>query len=190
MSGDIDIDGHAFPVDLTHFAFPWDHDHVQPEELAKLSRFPSLQSASLTDTDLDDAGLAQLSKATGLRHLCLQGTRVTNAGLRMLEGLPRLQSLRLKDNPQLTAEGIGTVRFSSLEELQIHETGIRLGEGLAGLLSSLRDVILDRESASYGTLRRVSLRHPHCRFLVKGRGTMANGTFDGRIWSSDPVTDR
>lgn len=111
------------------------------QEYYTLSNYPSLQTLSLSECAFDRTDfLASLSNLTNLRlemlkfgHFDLAGVSglvnlqklelegmVTDANLRSLEGLPRVQSLRLR-SPQMTDEGMRSV--AKLQELVSLELG-------------------------------------------------------------------
>jgi hypothetical protein len=115
------------------------------DELSKLPLLSQLESASFNGSGLNDRGLAHVVQASTIVNLCLQQTTVSNTGIVSLARLGRLQSLRLKENVQLTNECIPHIlRLHGLIDLQIHETSID-EHGLRRLvpLCNLRDIILN-----------------------------------------------
>lgn len=140
-----------------------------------------LRSASFCDLPIDDEGLAELVAAASIERLVLQNTRLSNDGLRHLARLPALTDLRLKDNPQLDDACVRHLgALPRLTALQVHETSITAA-GLVGLapLAELRDLCVDEETGSSAALRDLSIRLPGCEILIKGRGILRAGCFDG-----------
>lgn len=66
-------------------------------DLTGFQYFPKLKELSLSETPVDDAGLASASRLTELTTLNLTGTKVTDAGLSYLQPLKKLTHLRLTE---------------------------------------------------------------------------------------------
>jgi hypothetical protein len=152
-------------------------------ELAKLRAFTSLKSASFCGSGLDDDGLRYVSYVQTIENLDLQDTRISNEGLSVLERLPNLKYLRLKENAQLSNECIPhLLKLKQLVDLQIHETSIdQDGVNQLVVMDTLRDICLDvwKDNYSFDKLLVLSIRMPRCRILAKGRGEFLQGDFSG-----------
>ncbi len=177
------VNGQAFDRSISHFSF--DSLHIgRMEELAKLSGFASLRSASFCDTNLNDDGLRHLANATTIENLNLQYTQISNQGLAFLAGMPRLTDLRLKGNDQLTSDCIvHLLKLGNLENLQIHETSIdQSGLDRLAPMAQLRDLCIDEwnEHLSFESLQALSRQMPLCLILVKGKGQFCDGVFSGK----------
>jgi hypothetical protein len=177
------IDGQLFDPSSTHFAFPLYHRIGDMRELAKLRQFTNLTSANFCGSGLDDRGLHVVAGVTTIAHLNLQDTCITNQGLRVLAHLPRLTSLRLKENAQISNACLPyLLTLTQLEDLQIHETAINQ-DGLDQLtvMASLRDICISvyRGNYSFDRLLALSTRMPQCAILAKGHGTFLQGVFSG-----------
>jgi hypothetical protein len=176
------INGQAFDSSIKHFHL--NSDLSDMDELKKLSDFECLVSANFAGTNLNDIGLNHVSDVADIEGLNLQWTKISDRGVGSLAALPRLVSLRLKDNDQLTNECIAHLcKLSNLNELQIHGTSIN-HDGLQALpqLKNLRDLCIESEncSNSFEIANALSLRMPRCRILVKGQGEFFNGRFIGK----------
>ena len=182
MGSVVRINGETLDPSIRHFSSSF-RDIADMEELRQLQLFPELTSADFTATNLDDVGLVHVSRVATLANLCLQETRVSNDGLACLVNLPRLQHLRLKDNPQLTNACVRTlVRLPGLTDLGIHETSIdEAGLRELVVLDRLEDVCIQvwEGNYSFDGLLEISSKMPGCRILAKGQGEFLAGKFDG-----------
>lgn len=179
----ISIDGQLFDPSSEHFSFAPYHRIGDMRELAKLRGFANLRSASFYDTGLNDEGLRYVSDVPTIENLNLQDTRISNEGLGVLERLPQLLYLRLKENEQLSNECIPhLLKLRQLVDLQIHETSIdQCGLNQFAVMGSLEDICLDvwGNNYSFEGLLGLSTRMPRCRILAKGRGEFWQGEFSG-----------
>jgi hypothetical protein len=179
----ISIDGQLFDPSSEHFSFDWHHMIGDIKELAKLRVFTNLKSASFFGSGLDDVGLRYVSDIPTIENLDLQNTMISNEGLSVLERLPDLKYLRLKENAQLSNECIPhLLKLKQLVNLQIHETSIdQYGVNQLVVVDTLRDVCLDvwKDNYSFDELLDLSIRMPRCRLLAKGRGEFFQGEFCG-----------
>jgi hypothetical protein len=179
----ITIDGQPFNPSSEFFTFDGDHQIGDMRELAKLREFTNLKSASFWATGLDDVGLRFVSDVPTIENLNLQDTRISNEGLSVLERLPGLKYLRLKENRQLSNACIPhLLKLKQLVDLQIHETSIGQ-DGLSQLvvMDNLVDICLDvwKDNYSFDALLDLSFRMPRCTILAKGRGEFFQGEFRG-----------
>ncbi len=176
------LNGKSFDRTMTHFGL--DADLGDMDELKKLAEFNNLISASFAGTNLDDIGLDHVCKVTSIEDLNLQWTDISDEGLRSLAKLPRLATLRLKENDQLTNACTPHLRkLANLTDLQIHGTSIDQ-RGLQELicLKNLRDLCIEPENCGnvFEAANALSLLMPACTILVKGRGQFHNGMFTGK----------
>jgi len=179
----ISIDGQKFDPSSEHFSFDLYHQIGDMRELAKLRAFANLKSANFCGSGLDDVGLRYVSDVPTIENLDLQDTRVSDDGLCVLERLPNLKYLRLKENAQLSNACIPyLLKLKQLADLQIHETAIDQ-RGLNQLvgMDALRDICLDvwKNNYSFDDLSDLSRRMPECTILAKGRGEFFQGGFTG-----------
>jgi Leucine-rich repeat (LRR) protein len=82
---------------------PW---QITDAGLAHLAGLNQLQWLNLDRTQITDGGLAGIAGLTQLQSLNLDRTQITDAGLAHLAGLTQLRDLRLRNNPQVTDEGV------------------------------------------------------------------------------------
>ena len=79
--------------------------------LAHLSGLSRLQVLDLSNTPIEDEGLAHLKGLTGLQVLYLYNTRISDAGLTHLNGLTGLRELYLDNhNIEISREGVDKLR--------------------------------------------------------------------------------
>jgi hypothetical protein len=179
----ISIDGQLFDPSSEHFSFGGYHTIADMQELAKLCAFTNLKSASFFGTGLDDVGLGYVTDVPTIENLDLQYTLISNDGLSVLERLPNLRYLRLKENPQLSNECIPhLLKLKQLIDLSIHETSIdQFGVNQLVVMDTLEDICLDvwKDNYSFDELLDLSIRMPRCRILAKGRGEFFRGEFTG-----------
>jgi hypothetical protein len=101
----------------------------------------------------------------------------------VLERLPDLKHLRLKENPQLSNDCIRhLLKLKRLVDLQIHETSIdQDGVNQLAVLGALEDLCLDvwKDNYSFERLLDLSARMPRCTILAKGSGEFFRGEFRG-----------
>ena len=183
MTSTIQIDNQPFDPTIELFSFPLHHVIETMDELAKLRLLGRLKSAGFRGTQLDDRGLAYVAGVSTIDHLDLQETKISNHGIAVLARLPRLNYLRLKDNPQLTNDSIPhLLKLEDLIELQVHETSINQdGVNQLDTLHNLRNLCVDVSDGNYSfpALLELSARMPRCTILAKGRGEFCGGQFDG-----------
>lgn len=186
----LDIDGDCVDPYAVHFKFcGWNHIW-RMDDLRKLALLPNLRSASFCGTNLDDVGLEHVSHAATLEILDLQDTKISNCGLAHLARLPRLRSLRLNRNRQLTNQCVPhLLRLTSLTDLQIHETAIDQC-GLANFegMTSLRNICVDVRDNKYtfDGLLTLSARMTECTIRANGRGEFSQGQFHGQWGMTEP----
>jgi hypothetical protein len=182
------IDGQPFDPSSEHFSFDCYHQVGDMRELGKLRAFTKLKSASFYGSGLNDVGLRYVSDVPTIENLELQNTRISNEGLSVLERMPNLKYLRLKENAQLSNECIPhLLKLKHLVDLQIHETSIdQYGVNQLVVLDTLRDICLDvwKGNYSFDELLDLSIRMPRCRILAKGRGEFVQGEFGG-TWADE-----
>jgi hypothetical protein len=178
------IDGELFDPSCGHFSFSVFHKISDMTELTKLRAFTNLKSASFFASGLDDVGLRYVADVPTIENLNLQDTRISNEGLSVLERLPYLKYLRLKENAQLSNECIPhLLKLKQLVDLQIHETSIdQYGVEQLVAMGNLTDICLDvwKDNFSFDKLLDLSNRMPQCRILAKGRGEFYQGEFRGK----------
>ena len=104
------------------------------ESLKIVAAFPTIETLDLGNASITDAGLVVLENLPNLVHLDLSGTQVTDAGVKFLEGhlqlkglglsrteitdvalesvqkLPKVEWLALDDCPNITDQGIQSLR--------------------------------------------------------------------------------
>jgi hypothetical protein len=101
----------------------------------------SLQTLSLTNTSVGDAGLARLKALPALERLNLSGnTRVTNAGLKALADFPtlvdfRLQSRLVTDDGLVAFKACKKLRYLSLQNAPVTKAGLAHLSGMKRLLT-------------------------------------------------------
>jgi hypothetical protein len=177
------VDGQAFDESSEHFSFDYWHKISDMKELAKLRAFTNLKAASFSGSNLDDVGLTYVSDVATIENLNLQDTKISNEGLRVLERLPNLKYLRLKENMQLSNECIPhLLKLKQLIDLGIHETSIdQYGLKQLAVMDTLTDICVDvwKDNYSFDMLLDLSARMPGCRILAKGRGEFFQGEFEG-----------
>jgi len=101
-----------------------DDTHVTDAALDTIVKFPNLQSLSLNNTRVSDAGLAKLVGHKKLLQLRLNGTDITDAGLELLKELPNLSSLEMSDT-NLTGDGLQHLAgLGKLSHLHLKNTKI------------------------------------------------------------------
>ncbi|UOD29443.1 hypothetical protein INH39_29240 [Massilia violaceinigra] len=180
----INIDGAWFDRSIRHFTFAGSRDIARMAELGKLCELSHLRSACFSGSNLDDAGLAHLAKAKSIEDLNLQWTEISDQGLAHLATLPRLTSLRLKENDQLTNDCIvHLLKLNNLVDLQIHGTSIdQSGLDRLAPMTQLAHICitLDGDNFSRLALLALSRRMPWCSILVKGNGEFCDGGFEGK----------
>jgi hypothetical protein len=76
-----------------------------PDGFKHLAAASNLRVINLTESNIDDAGLALLARLTKLGHLSLDRTRISNAGLKHLAKLPNLRELSVS-NTAVTDAGL------------------------------------------------------------------------------------
>jgi hypothetical protein len=101
---------------------------ISDEDMELVKAFPRLESLSLMDGGITDAGLAPLAEMTQLRYLDIYRARITDEGLRHLGGLSRLERLTLSDVPITDAglaplERLPRLRWLSLSGTQVTDAG-------------------------------------------------------------------
>lgn len=185
MENSIKIGNHYYDINSTHFILEWGESLSNFDELSYLNQFPNLTSATFTNTNLNDEGLAIVCSCSKIKYLDLQDTEITNNGIQYLQNL-NLEYLRLKDNLQLTDECVPyLIELDYLEDLQIQETSIT-ENGLKKLmalqyLQKLTIHVWDNNYTFEGLLQ-ISRELPEdCELLAKGNGSFYNGEFEG-IW--------
>ncbi|GAA5096492.1 hypothetical protein GCM10023210_30310 [Chryseobacterium ginsengisoli] len=184
MENSIKIGNHHYDVNSDHFLLKWEESLSNFKELSYLKRFPNLISASFTNSNLNDEGLAHVSNCSKIENLNLQDTEITNDGIKYLKNLKFLQYLRLKGNSQLTDECIShLLELENLLNLQIQETSIT-EDGLKKLtaLKYMENITIQVQSNNYTFegLLKISSKLPDCEILAKGDGTFCNGEFEGK----------
>jgi hypothetical protein len=180
----ISIDGQLFDSSSEYISFDFYHQIGDMRELTKLRGFTNLKSANFCGSGLDDVGLRYVSDVPTIENLDLQDTRITNEGLSVLERLPNLKVLRLKENEQLSNECIPhLLKLKQLMNLQIHETSIdQFGLNQLAVMSTLTDICLyvEGDNYSFDGLLNLSNWLPLCTILAKSRGEFWQGEFTGR----------
>ncbi|MDR3638705.1 MAG: RHS repeat-associated core domain-containing protein [Isosphaeraceae bacterium] len=124
-------------------------DSNQISSLAGLQYATNLQTLNLLPSDWSAPGhLTDLSPLEGLQHLstvALVDTGIGNSALSALEGMPKLQSLDLRDDPITNIAPIAQMR--SLANLQIYGDAITDLSPLAGRLVNVDVVPADPGAA-------------------------------------------
>ncbi|MFZ4930225.1 hypothetical protein [Chryseobacterium sp. Mn2064] len=184
MENSIKIGNRYYDINSEHFSLEWGESLTNFNELSYLKHFPNLTSATFTNTNLNDEGLAHISNCRRIYNLNLQDTEITNDGLKYLQNITLLQHLRLKDNLQLTDECIPhLIELDLLLDLQIQETSITQ-KGLKKLtaLKYLEKLIIDvrKDNYTFEGLLQLSRDLPDCEILAKGDGAFCNGKFNGK----------
>lgn len=179
MKNSIKIGNHHYDVNSDHFLLKWGESLNNFNELSYLNQFPNLTSASFTNSNLNDEGLAHVSNCINIEDLDLQDTEITNNGIKYLKNLKFLKYLRLKDNLQLTDECVPYLtELENLLNLQIQETSIT-EDGLKKLtaLRYMENIIIQVQNNNYTFegLLKISSKLPDCEILAKGDGHSAMG---------------
>ena len=113
----------------------WDSD-VTDAGVEDLNALPSFRVLILGGTEVTDTTLEHLKGLTTLQWLILMNVKVTDAGLEHLKGLTKLQSLSLL-NTKVTDEGVQKLRHALPNcKIQIH----RRGDGAAANEAGARQV--------------------------------------------------
>ena len=90
---------------------------VTKEQMANVSRFPSLTALCMTSSNVTDEALAEIfADLPNLRHLCLSGTQVTGKCLLEIASLSQLEELQL-NHTQINDETVDAL--SSLPNLRV-----------------------------------------------------------------------
>jgi len=84
----------------------------------------SIISINLENTKVTDAGLAILKDLPNLQELVLNGTAVTDAGLEPVGALPKLKSLQLYGCKQVTDAGIQHLKGHKFDLLVLDGTAV------------------------------------------------------------------
>ncbi len=111
------------------------------ELLARVAQLGELQSLSLVNSNVSDAGLKHVEKLPKLQELVLTSNKITDAGLIRFGRLSLLRNLDLSYN-QLSGEGfVHLGKLKNLESLTLRRTELD-GSGLAALkeLSGLKEL--------------------------------------------------
>jgi Leucine Rich repeat len=87
---------------------------IDDSGLARLGALKDLEQLNLSGTNVTDAGLRHLSGLARLEQVCLNETRVTDVGLDHLAGLERLKILALADTTITDAGLVGLARLPKL----------------------------------------------------------------------------
>ncbi|MCS4303477.1 hypothetical protein [Chryseobacterium sp. BIGb0232] len=184
MENSIKIGNHYYDINSDHFRLEWGESLSNFSELSYLSQFPNLRSATFTNTNLNDEGLAHVSDCSMIDNLNLQDTEITNEGIQYLQNLYTLRYLRLKDNLQLTDECVPyLIELESLENLEIQETSIT--ENGLKKLTALKyleklSIYVQNNNYTFEGLLQISRELPKdCELLAKGNGSFYNGEFKG-----------
>jgi hypothetical protein len=91
---------------------------INDNDVAFLTRLPSLKLLYLDKTNVTDAGLEHLKGAINLRELGLGDVPITDAGIEHLKGLKNLVKLSLKGT-RVTATGAAEIQ-RAIPDLSIH----------------------------------------------------------------------
>lgn len=84
----------------------------------------NIASVKLSDTNIDDAGLAEVAKFPNLTKLFLERTKVSDAGLAQLSKLPHLQYLNLVGT-KVTAKGLSSLTaLPALKQVYLYQSGL------------------------------------------------------------------
>ena len=86
--------------------------------LKEISGLTNLTFLKLTNTKITDDGLTEIGGFTNLRRLILDDTNITDIGLNELVNLPLLRELEIRNNPNITDNGIAELK-QSLPKLKI-----------------------------------------------------------------------
>lgn len=185
MENSIKIGNHFYDINSEHFCLKWGESLSNFNELSYLNQFLNLRSATFTNTNLNDEGLAIVSNCSMIDNLNLQDTEITNEGIQHLQNLYSLKYLRLKENFQLTDECVPyLIELDRLTNLEIQETSIT-ENGLKKLtaleyLEKITIYIRDNNYTFEGLLQISSELPEDCELLAKGNGAFYNGKFEGK----------
>ena len=106
---------------------------------AHLDAFELLERLDLTQTDVNDEGLASIARLPRLKTLRLRSTRVTDSGLAALARLPGLVELDLADL-ELSDEGVAHLAgLDGLRTLNLRGAGI--SDAGLGHLSDMHELV-------------------------------------------------
>jgi len=93
-------------------------------DLARFQGLNRLDTISLNDTDVADAGLESLVELPKLEKLYLEGTKITDASLKRLAGAKTLKLLQL-NRTKISDDGLKQLHgLSALAEIQLHKTAV------------------------------------------------------------------
>jgi mono/diheme cytochrome c family protein len=88
----------------------------------------NIASFKLSDTNIDDAGLAEVAKFPNLTKLFLERTKVSDAGLAKLRPLSHLQYLNLVGT-KVSAKGLATLAaLPALKQVYLYQTGLQAAD--------------------------------------------------------------
>jgi DNA-binding beta-propeller fold protein YncE len=125
--------------------------------LAALRGLPSLETLTLIQTNIGDAGLMHLEGLPSLKSITLHMSLVTNAGMRSLSRIPSLEQLDLENVP-VTDDGVAQLAgLVKLKKLLLSHTKIS-DAGLARLrnLVNLEELGLDHTAVTDAGLAQLS----------------------------------
>jgi internalin A len=129
------------------------------EVLKRLPELPRLTHVSLAGPQVDDSSVQMLQKLPGLRELSLKETNITSVGLANLRAMPELRALLLAGST-VNDETLRDIQsLSSVEQLQLILTDVT-SDGLShvGKLDRLRHLdILDNPKVDDKGLEQLAL---------------------------------
>jgi internalin A len=103
------------------------------ESAAALARLPRLKSLHFRQAMISAEGLEELAKSTSLAELVMEDCGLDNQGVASLAGLKTLESLNLRDNPEISDEAIAAlIKMSSLKQVDLRGTVVT-SEGISRL---------------------------------------------------------
>lgn len=93
--------------------------------LAHLDKLPNLTALDINYTSITGKGLKHLKQSKDISFLGLQDSKITDDGLANLKLFPRIRTLALNRNPNITDRGLAhLVSLKYLIVLQLNNTGI------------------------------------------------------------------
>ncbi|RTL36657.1 MAG: serine/threonine protein kinase [Candidatus Melainabacteria bacterium] len=86
-----------------------------------LKKVKTLTTVSVGGCNVTDKGVESISFNKNIDYLDLDSTKLTNNGLKFVAQLPKLNKLKVRNNPQLTADGLKHLNSCTIQELWLND---------------------------------------------------------------------